>query len=75
MDDTFWTTQRIVIVLSCASAVLLSFAFFIFVVCRPLPAVSPERSTKRDDGQRKTTSNPKKSAEEASTFAVISARS
>lgn len=68
--------QRIVIVSSCASAVVLSFAFFIFVVCRPLPTASTERSTRqRDDKQRKVVTNSKKSAEEASTFTVISTRS
>ena len=76
LDETFWTTQRIVIVSSCASAVVLSFAFFMFVVCRPLPTATTERSSEQRNNKQRTASvNPKKSAEEASTFAVISTRS
>ncbi len=74
LDEAFWTTQRTIIVSSCASSVVLSFAFFMFVACRPLPTMTLQRP-ERGDRERGTSSNPRKSAEEASTFAVISARS
>ena len=74
LDETFWTAQRIVLVSSCASVVILTFSFFWFVACSPQSTTEPTERTQRDVGQRKPTSDTKRSTEEASTFAVISAR-